>query len=277
MVDVLPFCGLDLEGHLWLAAARSALAEKGPDHLPVLWPQLARRLGRAPLPAGPVEVDDIQADFSAWRLCDVGGLVLLRDAATDDEVLLDLYLHGDIEERTIVLRSLAFLPVSNATVQLLGEIQRTNIVRHYEAGVLDSNLAVRALRTGGDEAGFTRDDFHRLVLKLAFLDLPLRRMYGALGEMKPALSELLMGFATEREAADRTVWKDTYRIIGRAPVAGSVARILGGIENGNDGTRLAATEGLEALGRADLAPYARERLDREPREVIRRILERIGG
>ena len=190
-------------------------------------------------------------------------------------MLLDLYLHGDLEERAIVLRCMAFLPITDVTVRLFGEMQRTNTVMHYEAGALDSNLAVRALKTGGEDAGFTRQDFRRLVLKLAFLDLPLWRLFGALEEVSPTLAETLLSYATEREAANRTVWKDTYRVLGQAPVPGAAARLLGGIEHGDDETRLAAAEGLLALGRADLAPYARERLEREPRAAIREVLAKI--
>ena len=268
---------LDGDSRTWLQDARRTLGERGPGHLPVLWAQLARRIGRTRLDAGLVEDGAIKADLGAWRACDAAGLLLLQGAAPGDDDLLDLYLHGDLEERAITLRCLAFLPVTGATVRLFGEMQRTNTVFHYEAGALDSNLAVRALRTGGEESGFTRADFDRLVLKLAFLDLGLWRMFDALEEVTPELAATLQGYATEREAADRTVWKDTYRVIGYAPVAGSVGRLLGGIEHGDYETRLAAAEGLLALGRADLAPFAKERLEREPRAAIRDLLEKLAA
>jgi len=268
---------LDPASRTWLADARKTLAERGAGHLPVPWAQLARRLGRERLAAGVVRDGDIEADLGAWRACDAGGLLLMQATTPDDEQLLDLYLHGDLEERAITLRCLAFRPVTGVTVRLFGEMQRTNTVMHYEAGALDSNLAVRALAAGGEDAGFTREDFNRLVLKLAFLDLGLWRMFGALETITAEVSATLQSYATEREAANRTVWKDTYRIIGHAPVPGSAARLLGGIEHGDDETRLAAAEGLLALGRADLAPFARERLEREPRAAIRAILEKVAG
>ena len=37
------------EAKAWLDAARADLAERGTQHLPVPWAQLARRLGRARL------------------------------------------------------------------------------------------------------------------------------------------------------------------------------------------------------------------------------------
>ena len=63
--------------------------------------------------------------------------------------------------------------------------------------------------------------------------------------------------------------------IGARPTEGSVARLIGGLEHGDDKTRLAATEGLAMLERADLAGYAVERLPREPRPGIRAALEAL--
>lgn len=268
---------LDVAARDWLREANEALAERGATHLPILWAQLARRLGRERLAGGVVRDGEIEADLSAWRACDAGGLLLMTAANPDDEAVLDLYLHGDLEERAIVLRCLAFRPITPATVRLFGEMQRTNTVMHYEAGALDSNLAVRALDADGEDTGFTREDFNRSVLKLAFLDLGLWRMFGALERTTPDLAATLQSYATEREAANRTVWKDTYRVIGHAPVEGAAGRLLGGIEHGDDETRLAAAEGLLAMGRADLAPFARERAQREPRAPIREILEQAAA
>jgi len=57
-------------------------------------------------------------------------------------------------------------------------------------------------------------------------------------------------------------------------VPGTIARILGGIEHGDDQRRLAAAEALALLQRNDLAAFAQERLPREPRPEIRAALQR---
>ena len=150
-------------------------------------------------------------------------------------------------------------------------MQRTNTGAHVEAGALDSNLATRAL----DAGLLPREDFHRLVLKLAFSDLPVWRLFGALDHADAELSGMLQDYATEREAAGRGVWLDTYRFLGRAPTEGSVARLIGGLEHGDDALRRAAAEGALALGHKDLVPYAAARLPREPREAVRAVLQRI--
>jgi hypothetical protein len=260
------------EARAWLTDAQASVARSGASSLPMLLPQLARRLGRERLGGGRVRSGEAEVDLDAWRVCDAGGFTLVALARAEPALLVDLYRHGDMEERTIVLRSLGLLPVTAATAVLLGEVQRTNTLVHVEAGALDSNLVVRALAAGAGAAGFAEADFQRLLLKVAFVDLPAWRMFGALGKASPALTEMLQGFATEREAAGRSVWIDTYRFIGRAPAAGTAARLLGGIEHGDDRVRLAAAEGLVALHRKDLAPFARERLAREPREAVARLL-----
>ncbi len=256
----------------WIAEALAAVATRGSE-LAVCLPQLPRRIGRDGLGAGRVHWGDSDVNLSAWRRCDAAAALLLLEARATDAQLLDLHAHGDLEERAMVLRSLALLPVGKATIHLLGEVQRTNMVLHVEAAVCDSNLLVRAARGGG----FATDDTNRLLLKLAFLDLPLHRVFGGETLANPELSRMLQDLATEREAAGRPVWRDTDRMLGRAPVPGSVARILGGIEHGDDGRRLAAAEGLLHLQRPELAPLAAERLAREPRTDVRAVLARIVG
>ncbi len=238
--------------------------------LPVVLPALARRLGREGL-VGRVEHQGARADLASWRRCDGAGFRLFAAAdPVPDAVLLDLYARGDLEERTVVLRAVTLRPLCDATSKLLDEVQRTNIVAHLEAACLDSNLLVRAL----DGGLLSRDRFDRMVLKVAFNDLPLARMYGVAARPGPELSRMLQGLATEREAAGRSVWRDTCRLTAGAPVPGTVARVLGDLEHGDAGRRLAAAEALATLGRPDLLPFARERLAREDKPDVRPALER---
>ncbi len=282
MLDFGPYLSkaLDADALAWVDTARQQLDEKGAAHLPVLFAQLARRTGKQPLlDTGPgqwTEADAARVDLGMWRTCDAAGFVLVQHAH-DDATLVDLYLHGDFEERIAALRCLALLPVTGATVELFGEVQRTNTVAHFEAGALDHDLAVRALAHGGEQAGFTRDDFRRLILKAAFLDLPLGRMHGALDQVDETLAFMLQDFATEREAAGRQVWVDTWRVLGRAPCPGAHARILGGLEHGSDPVRLAAAEALRDLKTPELASYAESRLAREPVQAVKDVLAAIVG
>ena len=271
MLDLLPRLRpvLDDDAQRWLAAAL-ARARGGASAIPELFPQLPRRIGRGGLGGGRVAEGNAVADLDAWRLCDAAALCLLQREAAPDALEVELFRHGDLEERVMVLRCLSLLPVRPATATLLGEIQRTNMVVHFAAGMCDSNLAVRARGA----AGFTGDDFNRMLLKLAFLDLPVERVLGWETAAGAELSRMLQGLATEREAAGRPVWADTNRVIARGPTAGTLARLLGGLEHGDDRSRLAAAEGLLHLRRPEAAPLLRERLEREQRAEIRTALQR---
>ena len=258
------------DGARWLAEQMARPATELRAALPVILPGLARRVGREGL-AGQVELAGAWADLSAWRRCDAAGLRVLAAAdPVPDPAIVDLFLRGDLEERTILLRSATLRPLSDATSRLLDEVQRSNIVAHLEAGALDSNLLARSL----DGGLLSRDRFDRLVLKAAFNDLPLARMHGVASRPGPELSRMLQGLATEREAAGRSVWRDTCRLTAGAPVPGTVARVLGDLEHGDAGRRLAAAEALLILRRPDLAAFARERLAREDKPDVRRALER---
>jgi len=239
--------------------------------LAVVFPGLPRKVGREPVRGGVTALGPGRLDLDAFRRCDLAAAWLLLTTAATEAELLDLYAHGDIEERAMLLRTLPVLPVAAVTTRLFGEVQRSNIVLHLEAGVCDSDLFARAV----GHAGFDPAAANRLLLKLAFLDLPLRRVFDAGRHANPELSRMLIDLATEREAAGRPVWRDTWRLIGAAPCPGAVARLVGGLEHGDDGVRLAAAEGLLALARTDLAPFAAERLPREPRGDVRAVLQRL--
>lgn len=277
---------LGASARTWLTAAEAALDEKGAAHLTILFPQIARTVGRHALQGTRLQTthagEALDVDLSAWRVCDAVGTLLIHRVAPDDALLMDLYLHGDIEERAIVLRGVALRPISPATIDLLGEIQRTNTTAHFEAGGLDSNVIVRAVQAGGADAGFTLDDYYRFILKMAFSDMPVARAFDAMSYASTELSRMLQDFATEREAAGRGVWTDTNRFIARDPTSGSIARLIGGLEHGDDPTRQAAAEGVLALARQGeagpgLAGFAAARLGREPVVTIRAVLEEIGG
>jgi L-ribulose-5-phosphate 3-epimerase len=253
----------------WLT---DAIARVATDRtaLAVLLPQLPRRVGRAALAAGRVCVGDVEIERGAFRACDAAAHALTTAAKATPAELLDLFQHGDMEERIMVMRAAAVRPADDGTAVLLGEAQRSNTMLVFEAAVCDTNLVARSRDTGKLDP----DDLRRLVLKLAFNDLPIARVYGVERHADGELTRMLQDFATEREAAGRPVWADTYRLIARAPRAGTVARLLGGLEHGADAIRAAAIDGLAALRSPALHPWLRERVDREPRADLRQRLER---
>lgn len=255
-----------------LATLRTEIAGDR-NRLPVIFPGLPRRTGREPVGGGVTALGHGTVDLGAFRRCDLAAAWLLLATDARDDELRDLMGHGDLEERAMLLRAMHVLPLGPVTVEFLGEAQRTNVVLHVEAAVCDGDLVARAI----GQPGFEIETANKLILKYGFLDLPLERALGIERHANEELSRMLQDLATEREAAGRAVWRDTWRLIGRAPTAGSAARLVGGLEHGDDGVRAAAAEGLLALGRADLRPFAAERLPREPRPEIRDLLQKLAN
>jgi len=272
-------------GDDWWAAARARAEREGAAALPVLFPALARRLGRALIGGGRTAEPSLAAggraalvDLDVWRVCDAGGLFLLRHCGEiSSEQVVDLFLRGDFEERAITMRAQGLRPADAATVALFGEAQRTNTATHFEALCCESNLPARAC--GVD--GFGPDALNRLVLKAAFLDLPLARLFEAESHANAELSRMLQDLATEREAAGRKVWADTDRLLGLAPTRGTLLRLIGGLEHGADARRRLAAEALARQERPDLVPLVKDRIAREEaadvRELLARLVEKWSG
>ncbi len=244
---------LEAPGQAWLAKALTEVDEK---RLPELFPQLPRRLGRQLLATGQ-------------RACDAAACLLLQQAQASGDQVLDLYQHGDMEEKTMLMASLRDLPLQPATAELFRQALRSNILTHFEAAVCDSDLLQRAFQV----KCIQQDDLNRLLLKLAFVNLPLARVQGAESLANPELSRMLQDLATEREAAGRHVWSDTNYLIALAPTQGTRARLAGGLEHGEDATRLATARGLQHLQDPYLQKLGMERREREPVAEIRQALQ----
>lgn len=256
---------LSVEAQQWLAEARSQVAADAARSVPICLPQLPRRIGRSTFTTGLFESEDRRVDLGSWRRCDAAALLLLESACAAGDAIVQSYWRGDLEEKAMVLRTMACRPIDASTVTLLGEAQRTNNVDHFAAAVCDSNLLARARQ----HESFGVEGANRMLLKLAFLDLPLERVLDAGALANPELSRMLQDLATEREAAGRRAWRDTNLMIARAPTAGTVARLAGGLEHGDEAHRLSAARGLRHLRDSILSEFARERLGRERVAEIR--------
>jgi hypothetical protein len=252
----------------WWEAGRQRVTGGDPAPLAALFPALVRKLGRDPL-LEPTDAGRFLAgerflvDLAAYRRADAAGALLALAAVAggaDPSFLRTRFNEGDLDERTTVLRTLPFLGGAPVVLDLMGEAQRSNTQDHFEAAACDSDVAMRRL---------PQADLNRMVLKMAFLDVPVWRMLGGLQRADGELSRKLQDFATEREAAGRPVWVGTLAFIARAPVDGTRARLVGHLEHGDDRQRLAAAQNIAVLRDRSLARYVRERLGRELSPAIR--------
>lgn len=207
---------LDCARELLDGKARDVLARykirAGTEGFPFLetdFAALPRLAGRSPLRGDAAAFRRFGVDLSVWRVCDLVAAALLAGRPEATGEALALFRQGDREERSMVLRSLSFLPCDGNLRLLLGEAHRSNDEGLFDAGLLDSDLPARAL----SEAGF-----NNLVLKAAFLGRPLERIFEACSRANPRLTEMLLDFVEEREAAGRPVWAPTFRLAARAPV-----------------------------------------------------------
>ncbi len=248
------------------------------SRLPVVFPGIPRRFGKDPIGGGKQTIGEAIVDLDAIRVCDVVAAYLVTSLEATEEEVVDVYMHGDIEERAMLLRSLNFLPLGSTTDRLLGEVLRTNIVLHMEAALCDTDLLARSI----SNKTIDNDTANRLLLKFAFLDMDLTRALGACIHANITLSTMLQDLATEREAAGRSVWRHTYLMLGHAACPGAIARLVGGLEHGDDGVRHAAAEGLIALRSTEtginqslIAQFANERLPREPRATVTKLLKQL--
>jgi hypothetical protein len=260
------------------SAAQGRVRSEGAQAVAELFPQLPRRLGRGAGPAVRVEQplgDDLpcRVDLGALRTCDLAAIALVQAAGGGASLLLDLYRHGDLDEKIAASRCAAVCRFEADLAALLDEIHRQNVESLFGAGCLDSNLLARAAA----HPGFGIDGFNRMVLKAAFVGLPLERILDARSRANRELSRMLQDLASEREAAGRAIWPDTLALAALAPCEGTVARIVGGIEHGDDRLRRAAANALLALGRRDLAVFAKERLPRETRPDVADQLRRAAA
>lgn len=184
------------------------LDSEGPGFLEFHLAALPRKAGRGLVEVGVVSVGGGRVDFSAWRVCDLLAADLLLRCPEEGGLLEKLYFQGDAEERRMILRALPFRSPGPEILRLMEEAHRTNDEVIFEAGNLDSDLAVRVL----DE-----DGFNRVVLKCAFLDQPKERLLGWEDRANGPLSMMLFDFMSEREAAGRLVWPDTAHFCRLAP------------------------------------------------------------
>ena len=247
------------------------------SHLPVAFPGLPRRFGKDAVGGGQRLFGEATVDLDAFRICDLVAAYLVTSLEATEEEIVDVFAHGDIEERAMLFRCLNFMPLGNTTSRLLDEALRTNIVLHLEAAMCDSNLLARSIKSGTIDG----DTGNRLLLKFAFLDMDLTRALKAETHANETLSTMLQDLATEREAAGRSVWKHTYLMLGHAVCPGALGRLIGGLEHGDDGVRQAAAQGLLAMRNNNqklqplLAQFAQERMPREPRDTVRELLQQL--
>ncbi|NJP97969.1 sugar phosphate isomerase [Nonomuraea sp. FMUSA5-5] len=153
-----------------------------------------RRTGRGPLPGVP-----------GWTADEAARALLLAAlppgrAATE---ALDLYHHGDADEKRAVLKALPLLPIGADAVPLLTDAIRTN----------DARLLAAAL--GPYAVHLDQALWRQAVLKCVFMGVPLSAVDRLDERADAELAAMLAAFAEERQAAGRPVPPDAAALLAR--------------------------------------------------------------
>jgi hypothetical protein len=257
---------IDATGRAWLDGVLVAARAGDAAAVEAAFPQTARRVGRGGLGArGALVVGTSQVPLRAWRVDDAARTrMLLALPAGADALARRLYFAGDAREKASSLRALAALGGSTEGGDVLLDAIRVNQGEVFEAAIADNPWA---------SATLPLHEFRKTVLKCAFVGISLARIADLARRADGELTEMLLGYVSERELAARAVPPDVWPVAALHPVPGLAARLLGYLEHPTPAHRAAAARGLGRLGDERTRPFLIDRLGREQDADVRRALE----
>ena len=131
-------------------------------------------------------------------------LLLVAERNTKEDYIhlyKTLFNSADVQESIVLIQSLAFVPQSEAFVEKAREAARSNITTMFIAVAHNSNYAFNYF----DESGW-----NQLVLKAAFLNVAIVKIYGLKSRNNTQLVKMLCDYASERQVASRSVPWDLW-------------------------------------------------------------------
>jgi hypothetical protein len=158
-----------------------------------------------------------------WQYPQLARLLVLLRVATGQArehyvaSINELYKTADVNELILLGQSLAFLPHAESFLERARESTRSNIVPVFSAIAHRSDYARRF---------FDRIAWNQLVLKAAFLAVPIWNIPGLKERNNPELATMLRHYAVERQAASRSVPWDLWCCIGWSAQSGQELEYL---------------------------------------------------
>jgi len=123
------------------------------------------------------------------------------DSSNYENCVNELFKSADVNELVALVQSLRFLPQPERFNDRAREAARSNIAAVFCAVAHDPDYAFQH---------FDDDGWNQLVLKAAFLAVPIWSIYGLRERNNAQLAEMLCHYAIERQAASRAVPWDLY-------------------------------------------------------------------
>ncbi len=189
------------------------------SNLITAYTKAARMVGRAPL---QLDRDDVRAlseagfpPFQGHALSELARMVLLLGSVErlipeqHIEMIDDLYVRGDNDERVALLRTLSLLPEPARFLSTAVEACRTNVLPVFEAIACENPYP---------HSYFPELNFNQMVMKALFTGVPLPRIVGLSMRLTPALARMAQDYVRERTMAGRTVPDDIGLIVAEADV-----------------------------------------------------------
>lgn len=199
----------------WLKEQQQAIREKGPNKLYLAFSQASRFFETKGLQLSPeeeAEADKLCAGFRPryWNQQQAARALLLVALAGLEEApfighLTRLVETADVAEQTAFYTALPLFPYPLALRKSAAEGLRTNMTIVFDAIALHNPYPAAYLEEKA---------WNQLVLKAVFLDRPLYQIWGADKRANADLAGMLLDFAHERWAAQRSVSPEIWRFIG---------------------------------------------------------------
>lgn len=156
--------------------------------------------------------DDARSGWQpgGWSLDQAGRtLIVLSLPHEDREEYLDIldrvFTHADVRESVALYQSLPLLPYPEAHRKRAAEGVRSSMT---------SVLNAVALRNPYPAEQFEESAWNQMVLKLVFEGSPLHPVHQLDERANPTLARMLVDYAHERWAADRSVTPELWRLVG---------------------------------------------------------------
>jgi len=215
----------------WIRNKSESLADSGEDwEFFTSFSAVPRHIGKQPLELTDGEQQQAESIRPGWKpgrwsVDELGRtLIALSIAGRGKEEFVETlektHRSSDIGEAEALYKSLAVMPWPEAFKKRAAEGIRSNMTSVFNAVALDNPYPADYFDEGA---------WNQMVLKAQFVGSPLYRIEGIDERINNKLADMLVDYAHERWAADRSVSPELWRPVGpfaEGPVMEDLRRVL---------------------------------------------------